>query len=91
MGKAPARLLRNGRRLAAHERREGLAQHAPPAGGDLGVWLVKTCDVHVVLRTRGAEVRCSIERCTAAFVVVKTSTTRHHSARTLNRLAIKRL
>ena len=23
--------------LAAHERREGLAQHAPPIGGDLGV------------------------------------------------------
>ena len=26
-------------RLAAHERREGLAQHAPPVGGDLGVGL----------------------------------------------------
>lgn len=26
---------------------------------------------------RGTEVRCSIERCTAAFLVVKTSTTRH--------------
>jgi hypothetical protein len=26
-------------RLAAHEWREGLAQHAPPVGGDLGVWL----------------------------------------------------
>ena len=25
--------------LAAHERREGLAQHAPPVGGDLWVWL----------------------------------------------------
>ena len=25
--------------LAAHERREGLAQHAPPVGGDLGVGL----------------------------------------------------
>jgi hypothetical protein len=25
--------------LATHERREGLAQHAPPVGGDLGVGL----------------------------------------------------
>jgi hypothetical protein len=26
-------------RLAAHERRERLAQHAPPVGGDLWMWL----------------------------------------------------
>jgi len=76
-------------RLATHERREGLAQHAPPVGGDL--WSgarVKAGDAYDVLQApRLLRWQRSIAAGGAMVPVVSTGTREANSTRTDSRAA----